>query len=69
MANFDDGCESFYKCENGIGSILKCGNGFLFNPKTGVCDYIYNVQCQPPPTTKYLLPVFKSKKKLTNIIK
>ena len=36
-------CKKFLQCGNGKTVIMDCGPGTVFNPKTMICDWPYNV--------------------------
>lgn len=38
-------CKKFLNCANGQTFVQDCAPGTLFNPKNGICDFPYNVNC------------------------
>ncbi|CAD7080527.1 unnamed protein product [Hermetia illucens] len=57
-ANYDNGCKSFYLCAHGNAIQTFCGEGLLYNPMMGVCDWATNVHCASTNTHEPL-PVLK----------
>ncbi|CAG9862414.1 unnamed protein product [Phyllotreta striolata] len=39
-------CKKFLQCGSGQTFVMDCAPGTLFNAKTGMCDFPYNVQCE-----------------------
>lgn len=38
-------CTTYFLCDHGVGSVMKCPPGLLFNPTLRVCDWPWNVEC------------------------
>lgn len=38
-------CSTYFLCNFGVGTLMPCSTGLLFNPAIGVCDWSFNVQC------------------------
>lgn len=45
IPNFEDNCQSFFVCKQGIPDESSCATGLLYNPLKGHCDWPKNVDC------------------------
>ncbi|XP_037904525.1 fibrillin-3-like [Hermetia illucens] len=43
--NLEDGCKSFFICNNNVAIEQRCQDGMLFNAEKNVCDWPQNVRC------------------------
>lgn len=39
-------CKKYLSCGSGETFVMDCAAGTLFNTKTGMCDFPYNVKCE-----------------------
>nr|XP_031836013.1 peritrophin-48-like [Nomia melanderi] len=44
----DEGCEWYWKCDNGEKRLKKCPDGLVYNKNTEMCDLPKNVKCDEP---------------------
>lgn len=49
-ADPETGCQVWHMCQGHRKHSFLCPNGTIFNQKSGVCDWWYNVDCEEPVT-------------------
>ncbi|KAK3281481.1 hypothetical protein CYMTET_10732 [Cymbomonas tetramitiformis] len=53
----DATCTTFYICAGGVGGLVECSSGLVFNVAVGVCDWPSNVNCDfSSPTPRSIPP-------------